>query len=293
MKIIFCIILVAFCTFCVFYFLWAYEALVPQKQIATTQAEPPTINSTWWICIRDPNIQFFMYHYIRDHDHRDNATIKELSIAPNLFEKHMQEIEALAKKGLITLMHGDAFIKSQQSWCFPGKKIWIFTADDGWIDMKDSLIPIATIHRVPFFLGIITDKLDIPWFVTKDDIIDFSKNPLISLASHSLGHRDNSKLAESDLKREMCESRKILQKITQQSVDAYIYPSGRMNPALSEKVSKECGYTLAWSTRYGSDYNSATRSLYEINRIRISSDTEASFFDHLLSKIDKKLNLSE
>lgn len=122
-------------------------------------------------------------------------------------------------------MHGDTFISSLKSGCFPGKNIWIFTADDGWIDMKDSLVPIATLHHIPFFLGIITDRLDTHGFIQTTDLKEFSKNPLISISSHSIHHLDNSILSEADETREMCDSRKKLQELTKQSIDTYIYPS--------------------------------------------------------------------
>ncbi len=58
-------------------------------------------------------------------------------------------------------MNGADFISSLKSGCFPADNIWILTSDDGWIDTYDQLVPIAREYRVPFFLGIITDKLDI------------------------------------------------------------------------------------------------------------------------------------
>lgn len=57
-------------------------------------------------------------------------------------------------------MTDSEFMKAKVSKCFPEKPIWIFTADDGWIDMHDSLVPIASKYHVPFFLGIITGNVD-------------------------------------------------------------------------------------------------------------------------------------
>ena len=62
--------------------------------------------------------------------------------------------------------------------------------------MRDYLVPIASKHEVPFFLGIITNRLDKSGFLSKDDVVTLAKNPLISIASHSISHTDNSKLSE-------------------------------------------------------------------------------------------------
>lgn len=46
-------------------------------------------------CITDPDIQFFMYHYIRAHDPRDNIFTTDLSVDPKDFRTHMQYIRSL------------------------------------------------------------------------------------------------------------------------------------------------------------------------------------------------------
>jgi hypothetical protein len=80
--------------------------------------------------------------------------------------------------------------------------------------MRDFLIPIATRHGIPFFLGIITSKLDISGFISTKDLEDFSENPLMTISSHSVNHTDNSNLDELKETLEMCGSRETLMKLT-------------------------------------------------------------------------------
>jgi hypothetical protein len=49
-------------------------------------------------CITDPDIQFFMYHYVRAHDPRDNIFTTDLSVDPKDFRTHMQYIQELRKE---------------------------------------------------------------------------------------------------------------------------------------------------------------------------------------------------
>ena len=92
-----------------------------------------------------------MYHYIRGDDAHDTPGTHKLSIPPNVFEEQMQLIHRLETTGLITLMRGQDFLTAEKSRCYPGKNIWIFTADDGWVDSYNSLYPIAKKYQIPFF----------------------------------------------------------------------------------------------------------------------------------------------
>ena len=288
MKILFRILFLSTCGVIAFYFWWTlYHQIIEKKspiQIPTWEQIESRTENRGAICIKNPQVEFFMYHYIRDHDPHDTATTKELSVAPSLFEAHMQKVESLAKEKKITLMKWDEFLESLKSGCFPWKNIWIFTADDGWIDMRDSLVPLASKHEVPFFLGIITNRLDKGGFLSRDDVMTLAKNPLISIASHSVSHTDNSKLSEWEETHEMCDSQDTLKKLTWQKVETYIYPSGRINANIDESVAKKCGYALAWSTSFGTDYNDHTGSIYDLNRRRIFSETEPHFYDLVLEK---------
>jgi hypothetical protein len=49
-------------------------------------------------CITNPDIQFFMYHYVRAYDPRDNIFTTDLSVEPKNFKTHMQYIQELRKE---------------------------------------------------------------------------------------------------------------------------------------------------------------------------------------------------
>jgi peptidoglycan/xylan/chitin deacetylase (PgdA/CDA1 family) len=170
------------------------------------------------------------------------------------------------------------------SGCFPGETIWIFTADDGWSDMHDTLFPIAKRYGVPFFVGIISDRIGKPGYVSEADIVEMSRDPLITISSHSVHHTDNSKLSAEEVTREMCDSRSTLENLTGKSVKTYIYPSGRVKIDLDGPIAEKCGYTLAWSTSFGTDWNAHSGSLYSLNRRRISADTDPHVFEKWLEK---------
>lgn len=232
-------------------------------------------------CITNPRIYFFMYHYIRDYDPRDSPITHNLSVPPNEFREHMKRVRKIADEWKISLMNGDNFIKELKNNCFSQSTLWIFSSDDGWSDTYTDLYPIINEYKIPFFLGIVTDFLDKKGFVSSWELITMSANPLITIASHSINHLDNSKLNEEMERREVCDSKEILEKLTHKEVGAYIYPSGKMNESIDGSILKDCGYTIAWSTGFWRDYNTSTGSLFNINRIRIQNETKKEFFDEI------------
>jgi hypothetical protein len=67
-------------------------------------SETPNTDRLEKICIKNPMVEFFMYHYIRDYDIHDNQTTKNLSVPPKIFEEHMKKIQSLVNDKKITLM---------------------------------------------------------------------------------------------------------------------------------------------------------------------------------------------
>jgi peptidoglycan/xylan/chitin deacetylase (PgdA/CDA1 family) len=249
----------------------------PNKSIIANIPMMYTETGSLPICIRDPQVSTFMFHYIRDYDPRDTAITKWLSIPPAIFDEDMKTIDTLRKKWLITLMNGEEFLNSWTTGCYPGKNIWIMTSDDGWSDSYIALMPIAKKYQIPFFFGIITKKVWAQGFMTETDIRTLSENPLFTISSHSLEHEDQSHTSTGRENTIMCESRRYLESVTGKSVITYVYPSGKLDPMKSPQNARACGYMLAWSTAYGNDWNT-TKNPYTINRIRVTAGLDDAYF---------------
>lgn len=231
-------------------------------------------------CINEPDIQFFMYHYVRTHDSRDNAATRDLSIDPRDFRAHMTYIDKLREAWKISTMNGEDFLKALATHCFPSKNIWIFTSDDAWSDTYTGLFPIAREYRVPFFLGVIANRIDTPGFVTSKEVVEISRDPLFTITSHSMTHGQQNTMSKEIERYEICESKKFLEQLIQNRVLTYIYPEGRMSVD-SRNLVQECGYSLAWSTGFGKNWNPKNPSRFDINRNRIHSTTTIELFKKL------------
>lgn len=223
-----------------------------------------------------------MYHYIRDDDPLDTTITHNLSIPPSVFDAQMSFVEKLAKSGSITLMKGNEFMNALKSDCYPSEHVWIFTDDDGWSDTYSDLMPIATNHGIPFFFGIIGNRIDRHGFITSGEVRAIADNPLFTISSHSFTHDGESKMSVEKEQEEMCESKKLLENITGKSVNTYIYPSGRMNASGSTENLRICGYIIAWTTNFGKIFDPMDPHSSEINRIRVGRDDGEAFFEKYL-----------
>lgn len=255
---------------------------VPAQSTLSSESTIPKIPEK--ICIQHPEISFFMYHYIRDDDQKDIVTTHELSVPPGVFREQLAYIRSLAQNKSITLMNGDDFLKSFESRCFPGKRIWIFTSDDGWQDTYTDLVPIAREYNVPFFLGIIVNRIGKSGFVSSGEVQEIASNPLFTISSHSMNHHDESKMSAENEHYEMCQSKTELEKLIQKPVTTYIYPAGKMNTGVIMSNLHDCNYTLAWTTSRGKDWNWQNPTPDEINRIRVNHDAGVDLFKKILRK---------
>jgi len=74
------------------------------------------------------------------------------------------------------------------------------------------------------------------------------------IGSHTLTHRDLTSLSPEEARREIFESKKILEDLFSRPIRHFCYPYGSLNPALHDYV-REAGYETACSTRGGYNLN--------------------------------------
>ena len=194
----------------------------------------------------------------------------------------MKEVRRLADSGKVKILSLDQLEKAKKTKCYPGENNFIFTDDDGWIDLYTNLYPIARKYSIPFTVGVITSKLTDKDFVNALEVLEMSQNSLFSIAAHSVYHQDQSRLTPQEETKEVCDSKEILETLTKKPVTTYIFPAGRMSKN-SGSILHKCGYTLGLSTGYGTSWNESKGNL-DINRIRITPETSQILFEKLLRR---------
>ena len=82
---------------------------------------------------------------------------------------------------------------------------------------------------------------------TKDELIQLSKEPLVTIGSHTVSHRSLLYSSYNVQKIELLNSKNILEGWIGKTINYFSYPSGDYSDQL-KILAKECGYELCFST---------------------------------------------
>jgi peptidoglycan/xylan/chitin deacetylase (PgdA/CDA1 family) len=168
----------------------------------------------------------------------------------------------------------------------------LITFDDGFANNEANALPVLEYHQAPAVFFVTTQHIIDPhnwlpatrrmvrkhWRAESDVdemiAVDFfngmtveqlrrcADHPLLTIGSHTLSHPFLTQCDSSSLTFELCESKKLLESLTQKSVDLFAYPTGDYNDSVMD-AAKQVGYRAAFvmdSQKLGSP-------AYEIPRI--------------------------
>ena len=236
---------------------------------------------------------------IRNHFRKNWFTvILYHKIEPELFLKHLNYYE-----NNYNICNLDLLQKHFKENTTLPRNTLIITFDDGWRSNYD-LLPIIEENKVPITIFITTGLIGInlkPPPIEhhygnkinnyKNDYPHESKRTmlnieeikemanLVNFQSHGVHHYLSTHINPSQLKSELLESKKVLEKITGKTVYAFAYPYNRASDKEANIV-KSCGYTCA---RIGGRLmNKLNSNRYLINSIGIE---ENCTIEHLHKKI--------
>jgi len=201
-----------------------------------------------------------------------DVKIRGAFTAPQKFER---QIAYLKKKGYELLAASELIEFYRANGEFPPRSIAV-TFDDGWKDNYQHAFPVlkkygakATIFLVTSCIGQNTDRVTADGegrreHLAETDILEMSKNG-IEFASHSLTHALFNQIGKEEIEREVTESKKIIENLTQKECSTFAYPAGFFTEFAKEAI-KKAGYNAAFSTVYG---NEKDWDIYALNRVEI------------------------
>ena len=231
-------------------------------------------------------VPILMYHKINP-DRRSGGL--GLRVPPQEFA---WEMAYLKKNGYHTVDMGTVLNHYQNGAGIPKKPI-IITFDDGYQDNYLYALPIlkkngftATVFVITNTIGGFNDFDLKAKIEPKNKMMNWSEIRAmdangITIGSHTLDHPHLTKITPSEAKRQIIESKKLLEKGLGKRVRYFCYPYGDVNPAIVQWV-KESGYEAATTTKPG--LASARLNPYLLNRIRITGHFNHQIFIQQLNK---------
>jgi peptidoglycan/xylan/chitin deacetylase (PgdA/CDA1 family) len=134
----------------------------------------------------------------------------------------------------------------------PLRRLVAITFDDGYCDNLTVALPLLEKFQLPMTLFVTAGFLGRDGYLSREDVREISKHPLVTIGAHGLWHRHFNRLTSDEARFELTESRRLLAGITGKTVDLLAWPYGECNAEL-ELLSAECGYRASWSVWKGTN----------------------------------------
>jgi len=214
-----------------------FEAL-PTAESASPQPsyQKPDENKT----IKFP---VFNYHHIRPMPSVASSTITDraFTVSPEGFEAHLKYFK---ENGYQTVLIDDLTAYFDTGKPLPAKAIAI-TFDDGRYGQYKWAYPLLVQYEMVATFFITTDWVGKGTFLTWAEVKEMSDNGM-AIGSHALSHPNLSALSDNSLKKELEDSKKIIEEKIDKKIDYLAYPGGSFNERVIE-AAKTAGYQAALS----------------------------------------------
>jgi peptidoglycan/xylan/chitin deacetylase (PgdA/CDA1 family) len=166
----------------------------------------------------------------------------DIDISPEKFERQLRWLSRWHR--VVTL---DETLGSG-----PGARGVAITFDDGFRDNLTVALPLLEKFRLPITLFVAAGFVGQDGYLSKDELREIARHPLVTIGAHGLWHRHFTRLSNDEARLELRESRSLLKNITGRKIDLMAWPYGECDPGL-ERMSQECGYRAAWSVWKGTN----------------------------------------
>ncbi len=141
-----------------------------------------------------------------------------------------------------------------------GDRLVAITFDDGFRDNLTVALPLLEKFKLPMTLFVTAGFIGLDGYLSRDELREISKHPLVTIGAHGLNHLHFNRLSREEARYELVESRRMLEEYTGNKVELMAWPYGECNEEL-EELSDEAGYRASWSVWKG---NNKRHSLWRV-----------------------------
>jgi peptidoglycan/xylan/chitin deacetylase (PgdA/CDA1 family) len=187
-------------------------------------------------------IPILMYHAVEDHSDASLSASEQLYVLSR--EAFLKQMQYLAEHGFQTLLLAD--LGKEKT--IPPKSV-VLTFDDGHNSNYSTALPILHDFRFRAEFFITTAWIGQPDFLTAEQIQALCLEGM-AIGSHGHSHLFFDDLGENELRRELLDSRTILENIISMRVQSVSAPGGRVNQTLHRLV-RELDFSFLCTSRFG------------------------------------------
>jgi len=223
-----------------------------------------------WKKIKPTNgITVLMYHRINDKNASGNLDVPIRNFEEQMKYLVQKKYKTLSLKEFKELLYGKKRGATR-------KKYILITFDDGWKDNYTNAFPILKKYSLKGTVFLVSQTIKNKkyfQYLSLEEIIEMEEYG-IDFGSHTLSHKELTKLEPAKAKMEINQSKLSLEKLLHKPVVSFCYPRGKLNSNIVSYVSK-AGYELAFTIYPGK--NTPKTNPLILKRTEISGND--SFFD--------------
>jgi peptidoglycan/xylan/chitin deacetylase (PgdA/CDA1 family) len=196
-----------------------------------------------------------------------------------------EQLAWLTANGYQSITVAELFNAFYHDLLLPPKPV-ILVFDDGYSDVYEHAFPILRERGFGATIAAITQFVGQPGYVTWEHLREMSSVGF-EVISHTATHANLAAMSPEEARRELADSRSLLQKNLERPAQFFVYPYGEPFVKGSEEARQkilgllqETGYLGALTTSSGPPYMSVQRAAapYQLNRIPVSSGESVERF---------------
>ena len=160
------------------------------------------------------------------------------------------------------------------------------TFDDGHEDNYKLAAPFLIKKKIPFTIFVISNfiKNNKEGYMNEIMLKELSKNPLVTIGSHTSSHKNLIKLSNQEIYNELYFSKLYLEDQINKKIEMISYPFGKFNSRI-KKIVDDVGYKIAFTSRFGT--NKIFHDNLEVRRTEIwNTDELETFIDKMNNNWD-------
>lgn len=210
-----------------------------------------------------------MYHSVSQSPSPENR----LAVSVKTFERQMHFLKT-HHYNVVPLEQLAGLIKEKKK--VPWHTLAI-TFDDGYKDNFVYAYPILKKYTLPATIFILVNEVGraqndrLSW----DEIRDMQNSGIIVFGSHTLNHPYLPEVSsDAQVKKEIFESKRILEEKLNKKIVLFSYPAGRFTPKIKQLV-MDAGYYFAVATNPGKKI--PNDDIFALKRLRISQNADNLF----------------
>ncbi len=205
------------------------------------------------------------------------------SVKQSDFEQQMALLKEL-KMPVVSLAEVVAHARQRRRW---HRHVVCITFDNGFVTDYEAAYPVLKKYHFPATFFITVQNQDSPerWAQWRE-----MAAAGFSLGSHTVSRPFLSLLPEPEMRRELTESKKIIETETGANVTFLAPPNGRYNRRLIQ-VARECGYEALLTTNVGVNRHNA--DLFQLKRWTVRRKTSLKSFRRMLLRNPRELRLRQ